>query len=251
MARLFPAVLGILAVALSGCGNDKACSIDQDCFQGELCVSGTCETGTNAQPNNENNTSNTSNTNGPNNQGNNENNPPGGENNVADSCVVSVIGNTCTDDAIEDEDNPAGAFAPLIWDNQSWCTDGELTASQTSGPLTLCAGDVSDRFRLMIDNRTPDACIAQQFTWTVEVRLDTPCMQDLLVIKPYYSSPFQNDYCADDENWRCEWNEDGDVFRIDHVRQPDQLMDFNLYVAPVDQRTDIQIDYDIVMTITI
>ena len=241
----------------TGCSGDTACGSSSDCFQGEICIDQTCELPANAEPGRDggNNVPNNANNN-PNNV-NNLNNLSNSDAGAADTmpnseriqCLIDPFQNTCDDDPHEPNEN-VNTFAPLLFDNQSWCNAGALVETQTSGPLTMCAGDTLDVFRLMIDNRTPDECITNQFTWQVEVRFQTPCSEDIVAIEPYFNSPFSDDLCENDERFRCEWSSDEQTFLIQYLRQPDQLMDFNIAIGPPSSDTiNLQFDYDVVMTI--
>ena len=242
--------MAVLVLA-AGCGDSKSCAASADCFRGEACIDGTCEI-----PDSPDSHS-------PNNRGNRDAGEPGDADNADGStlpgdatsinnddpaCIIQPLGNRCDDDRYEPNEN-INTFQPLLWDNQSWCDGTELVPTQTSEALTLCAGDERDGFRLMIDNRMPDECLAGQFTWRIEVRIHTPCVAEVLNIEPYYSSPFSENRCDEDESFQCAWSDDGQTFTIEFVRQPDQLMDINLHVAAADGRNDVQIDYDVVMTL--
>lgn len=248
---MIPAAL-LLSLLSASCQSDRSCASVSDCFQGEACVDGLCVEATNSSAPDADNSS------GPDQTadgGHNGETPdaaaprdgaPPDANQTAAACVIDPFGHTCDDDPHEPNEGNAG-FAPLLFDNQSWCDGTTLNPTQTSEPLRLCAGDTADVFRLMIDNRVPTNCLTQQFTWRVEVRFDAPC--EHLDVKPYYSNSFTEDRCNDDDNFRCSWSADGLVFRIDELRQPEQIMDLNLKIAPRDARNDIETGYDVTMTI--
>ena len=239
-ARYLPALL-LFATACKG--DDESCVTTDDCFQGEVCVAGACEL---PDPSSNGSNGTTGGDAGNNTTGEDVSNGTGG---VAPQCVVDPFGNNCEDDEYEPNDT-LGGFGPLLFDNQSWCSGTELVSTQTSEPLTLCAGNDLDTFRLMIDNRNPNNCLTQQFTWKIDVRVETPCARELLNIEPYFSSPRTEERCVEDENFRCTWSADGQTFTVEYVRQPDQIMDFNLVVEAVGERDDVQIAYDVVMTLT-
>lgn len=246
LALLF---LGVVPIGCNG-GTAKSCASTEDCFHGEICVDGTC-----GEPHDDHDDAANSANSVADDGGNISRDEGGttdrdnGDDRSDAQCVIDTFGNTCDDDAFEPNENLM-TFAPLLFDNQSWCAGTEPVETQTSDPLTLCAGNELDVFRLMIDNRMPANCLTQQFTWKTEVRISTPCEPELLHIEPFYSNPFTEDRCAEDGDFRCEWSEDGQTFTIEEVRQPEQLMDINLLIEAVDDRDDIQIDYDVVMTIT-
>ena len=280
-ARLIATLFILSAALLASCKSDKACSVDDDCFRGELCIDGSCgsqlnvsegdadlvldgggDAGGDAAINNDPNG--TPNVNpgdaGPAEDATSGDSGPGPDMPSSDAgadadadpnqqaCIIDPFGNVCEDDDFEPNENLM-TFAPLLFDNQSWCMGTNLQATQTSDKLQLCAGNDLDVFRLMIDNRTPNNCIPGQHTWRIEVRFDEPCDDAVVAIEPFFFDVFQESRCVDDPDFRCMWSPDGLTYTIEFVRDADQLMDINLLVAPADARDDVQVAYDVVMTI--
>ncbi len=237
-------VMAFAALSIAGCSDDTSCSIDDDCFRGEICQSGSCVEGSRANnitTNNDNNAGNNASNNVAENNSDHDNNVAGG------TCVIDPIGNTCDDD--EYEENDLWQQESMATDQEAWCQDGELATPVQTFSGTLCPGDGADHFRMQIDNRSADACLADQFTISITVELEQTCDPANLKIVPYnfFDNPTLNSICGERETVRCEISNEGRTYQIDWVLQSQQFVDPRLMIST--DRDDIEIDYTVTMEI--
>lgn len=225
-----------VTLGLVGCGDDTSCSVDGDCFQGEICTAGSCAEGTRANNASNRNNIDTNNTN----NGNNVNNGGGGE------CVVG-FGSTCEDDEFEDNDLWNREVMPT--DQEAWCEADELVTPEQSWSGTLCAGDGADHFRMQIDNRSPNACLNDRFTIRITVEFEQTCDPENLRVVPYnfFINPTLNSICGERETVRCQISNEGRTYQIDWVMDSQQLPDPRLMIST--DRDDVQLDYTVTMEI--
>ena len=241
----------------SGCGNDRACAIDDDCFSGEYCSDEQCVVGTrpNASPNavadaggqDVTSSDTPSSGDGDADDISSADMPNSGDSGVI--CLVDPFGNTCADDEFEENDLYTQQL-PIPIGQDSWCQDGVLVASSQSFEGRLCPGDRADLFRIQIDNRTPHQCLSDQFTIRTTVELAEPCdASDVIRIFPYLSfdNPNLNGPCGQNEDLRCMVSDDQRTHTFDWVRQTEQLVDQRLIIEP--RQDDVQVDYTVTVEI--
>lgn len=227
--------------ALSGCGNSRACVLDEECFAGEYCGDGECQPGpkpvvigdadggTDASA---------ADVNGAQDMGSNNRTDTG-----AETCQVDLFGNSCNDDEFEENDLYTQTL-PLPLAQDSWCDAGTLVTASQSFSGTLCPGDQADLFRFLIDNRSPNACLAQTYTMRITVELDVPCdSTDLVRIFPYlgFENPISNSPCGQDEDLRCTVSADQKTYTFERIWQAEQLPDQRLNIEP--RQDDVQVNY--------
>lgn len=243
-------------LALLGCNNDRACAASEDCFRGEICISGTCEvdggTTSNTSGSNNSTRNNSSTTNTPNNSTNagTTNGTNSNPNNTTSSsaCLVDLIGNSCDEDEYEENDgyDPGTAnWDTTPWESNSWCVGTEIPEPSRKLSGTLCAGDRGDAYRFVVANNGP-VCITSDFTtFRMLVEIKTACDPSLIRVEPYTfgRDPIRNDLCADDDNVRCTVTNNGLTHEIEWVWPAQQIYDPRVQI--MSEAQNLQVDYDI------
>lgn len=244
-------VLTLVALA-SGCSGDGvSCSVDADCFQGETCEQGLCETGSssNADPNSSSggtNASGATNANG-------ATNSSTADQFAGAACVVETIANQCDEDEHEPNDGleqSTGRFEDIVvWESDSWCTADGLQMPTRTFSAALCPGDGADAFRFVLANNGP-ACIESDFTtFRITFDFDTACPEQLLEVQPYYSGlgSTRDDLCADDDAVICRTENDGQTRIIEWRWELTQIFDPHVQVVPA--RDDLEVDYEVTVEV--
>lgn len=237
-------------VVASGCSDDgaRACSTQEDCFLGEECIAQRCVSADAVVPGHDISGEDVSkdadaatDSGAPDSAGADATDGEDAGPQV-NRCEMPGAEATCSADPLEMGDSytspillgPNSVFGP----GKGWC-DGFLGSSHAYD--TQLCGYERDIYRIFVDNRSPNTCIAGAAKITATVTLGAGCDREFFDIFPYWNSGVS--ICDSDPSVECQWSGDNREFQIVWSRPAEQTFDALFSVES--STADIKLDYQV------
>lgn len=199
-------LFGLLFLAgwgLAGCAGDsaRACADQSDCFVGELCVTGRCES--EQQLNNGG-----GDTTGAGNNGHLEDGGSHSGNND-NACIADPFEGSCEPDEFEPNEQWIDSF--LIAKDESWCADEDTFVEARQYSARLCGSD-HDAYQIRV-RKSANTCISGRTRIRVTIEVESiQCAPELFDIYPYWNTG--QSACENDEYVQCTRSDDGRQLEI-------------------------------------